>query len=125
MDIIIATSSADLRIALELLVREEADLSIVGTTNTVEGLSEWVETIHPDLLLLDWELAGASSQKLLGRVSRLTTSPKIIVLGKYLRTEESALEIGADSFVLKGDSPKKLLDAIREFDPKKFDSQSN
>jgi DNA-binding NarL/FixJ family response regulator len=118
VDIIIATGSTDLRIALELLIREEAGLSIVGTTSESEGLFALIETTPSDLVLLDWELAGLSCPQMLTKVHTLTSPPKIVVLGKHLSTEEAAIQAGADSFVLMGESPKQLLAAIREFDPK-------
>jgi len=117
MDIIIATSSADLRIALELLIREEADISVTGTTNKTEGLCEWIETNRPDLLLLDWELVGNSSTKILGTISRLTLPPKIIVIAENESIEEVALKAGADSLIQKGYSRKGMLESIREIGP--------
>ena len=117
MDIIIATSSTDLRIALELLIREEVGLSIVATTSESQGLLALIESTCPDLVLLDWELAGLSSPELLTEVLAVTSPPKIVVLGKYLHTKESANQAGADSFLLKGESPKQLLVAIQELNP--------
>ena len=91
MDIIIATSSTDLRIALELLIREESGLSIVATTSESQALLALIESTCPDLVLLDWELAGTSSPELLTEVLALTSPPKIVFLGKIgnIRTGRS------------------------------------
>ncbi len=113
MDIIIATSSTDLRIALEIMIREEAGLSIVGTTSESDGLCALIETACPDLVLLDTELAGLSYTQVLTKVHTSKSPPKIVVLGKYLRTRETALQAGADAYVVIGDPPENLLWTFR------------
>ena len=109
MDIIIATSSTDLRIALEIMIREEPGVSIVGTTSESEGLCALIETACPDVVLLDSELAGLSYTQVLAKVHTSKIPPKIVVLGKYLHTRETALQAGADEYVVIGDPPENLL----------------
>ena len=109
MDIIIATSSTDLRIALEIMIREEPGMSIVGTTSESDGLCALIETYCPDLVLLDTELAGSSYTQVLTKLHSSKTPLKIVVLGKYLHTRETALQAGADEYVVIGDPPENLM----------------
>jgi DNA-binding NarL/FixJ family response regulator len=49
------------RAVLEILVNEEPSLEVVGSTGTVEGCIDLVAATHPDVIVLDHDLAGPSS----------------------------------------------------------------
>ena len=114
MRTVLAIGDSDLLLALQLLLNEEPRVNIIGTTSELEGLLSLIETTGPDLVLLDWELPGRPLKELLVESLSNQSPPRIIVLGKNVIAKESALQSGADSFVVIGDQPEKLLAAVRE-----------
>lgn len=114
MRTVLAIGDSDLLLALQLLLNEEPSVKIIGTTSELDGLLSLIETTGPDLVLLDWELPGRPLKGLLAEALSYQSPPRIIVLGKNVIAKESALKSGADSFVVIGDQPEKLLAAVRQ-----------
>ena len=114
MDIVLASQEYDLRLALELLLREEPGAYVVGTASSTQGLLGLIQSACPDLVLLDRDLPGQPLAEVLAQVQSTDCTPKIIVLGKDGDAEEVALAAGADAFVIKGDPPRQLLAALRQ-----------
>lgn len=114
MDIVLASQKHDLRLALEMLFREEPGAAVVGTASGSEGLLALIQSTPPDLVLLDWDLPGQSPAGVLAEIKSAARPPKVIVLGKDRDAEEAARAAGADVFVLIGDPPGHLLAASRQ-----------
>jgi len=114
MRTVLAIGDSDLLLALQLLLNEEPRVNIVGTTSELDGLLSLIETTGPDLVLLDWELPGRPLKELLAEALSYQSPPRIIVIGNNVIAKESALQSGADSFLVIGDEPEKLLAAVRQ-----------
>jgi len=114
VDVLLAIMQLDLRVALEILLREEPGTNVVGTASEAASLRALLQTARPDLVLLDWDLPGHPPASLLAEARSLAPRPQVIVLGRDLDVKPAALAAGADAFVLKGDSPGQLLAAIRQ-----------
>ncbi len=114
MDIVLASQEYDLRLALEMLFREQPGAYVVGSASRADGLLALIQTACPDLVLLDWDLPGRPSMEVLAEVSSADCRPKIIVLGKDPEARSVALAAGADAFVVKGEPPEQLLIAFRQ-----------
>ncbi len=114
MDIVLASEEYDLRLALELLLREEPGAYVVGTVSHSGALLVLIQTICPDVVLLDWDLPGQPSTEVLAEISSAECRPKVIVLAKDADDRQVALASGADGFVVKGDPPEQLLVALRQ-----------
>ena len=114
MDIVLAAAQLDLRVALEILLREEPGAHVVGSVSSAASLRALLQASRPDMVLLDWDLPGHSPASLLAETKGLDLSPQVIALGKDLGEKRPALAAGADAFVLKGDPPRHLLTAVRQ-----------
>jgi DNA-binding NarL/FixJ family response regulator len=114
MDVLLASARSDLRFALEVLLREEPGVSVVGTATGTEGLLALIGTNCPDLVIFDWELPGRPPGEVLAAVRALSCSPDTIVLGKDNAARDEALVAGADTFVLRGTPPQALLTAVQQ-----------
>lgn len=55
-NLIIAVKDADLRLSLDLLLREEPELNVVGTATTTESTLGLIKAENPALVLLEWSL---------------------------------------------------------------------
>ncbi|HSR31522.1 MAG TPA: response regulator [Anaerolineae bacterium] len=114
MNVVLASTRSDQRFALEVLLREQPGMDVVGTTTNTEGLLALTETSRPVLLILDWDLPGRPLEEVLVKAHSADCRPYVIVLGKDETTRQAALSAGADAFVLRGDSPRFLLEAIQQ-----------
>jgi DNA-binding NarL/FixJ family response regulator len=112
MDIVLASQEYDLRLALEMLFREQPGAYVVGTASHADTLLALIRTACPDLVLLDWDLPGQPLAEVLVQVQSVDCTPKVIVLSKDGEDREAALAAGADAFVTKGDPPNQLLVAF-------------
>ena len=113
MRILVADDLARLRYALKVLLHHESGLEVVAEAADAEELLTLLRAFAPDLLLLQWRLAGVSGADLVPRLRRLYPDLRIVALSARPEARRPALEAGADAFVCKADPPERLLDAIR------------
>jgi DNA-binding NarL/FixJ family response regulator len=112
MKIVLASAQFDLRLAVEILLREEPGTDVVGTASDAVSARGLLQTGLPDLLILDWDLPGYAPLLLLGETKRARPRPQVIVLGRHEAVRQEALAGGADAFVLCDDLPGGLVAAI-------------
>lgn len=113
MKIFIAESNEDLRLALQMLLHQDAGMYVVGMAIEAQGLVVQVEASRADVLIVDWRLPGAPTEDLLQAVHELEAPPKTIVLSIKPKDREPALAAGADAFIVKNAPPDDLLATVR------------
>jgi DNA-binding NarL/FixJ family response regulator len=117
MRVLLADDQAWLRSAVRLVLEQEPDIEVVGEAAEVYVLLSTAEAMRPDLVLLDWELPGVStdsgSVRLLGILRHCCPHVTVIVLSGRPEAGALALDAGADYFVSKADPPDSLLSAVR------------
>jgi DNA-binding NarL/FixJ family response regulator len=111
--ILIADHQSAVRSAVRLLLEKGLELDVVGEAADSKELFAQLESLRPDIILLDWDLPGWSTASLFDAFGELDRQPRVIVLGVKPESMQSALAAGADAFVSKGDPPKRLLTAIQ------------
>jgi DNA-binding NarL/FixJ family response regulator len=114
--VLIAVESALLRVGIRLFLAEQEDLQVVGEAADGPQMLRLVETLHPDILLLDLQLPEGSGLALLpqlqGRSPRTYTLLLEGMLDDALIAE--ALQQGAKGYVPKTVTPDELIKAIRK-----------
>ena len=113
--IVLVEDHAILREGLKALIEIEADFEVVGEFGSVEQSLDGILELQPDLVVTDLELPGRSGVELLGEVQRLSPMSRKLVLTahedeQYIR---SALNAGANGYVLKDANCAELMLAIR------------
>ncbi len=116
MRIILADNQPKVRLAMQLLLGQEEERSVVGEVANTEDLFAQIEKTSPDLVLLDWDLPGVPMVDLLSALNNTYPALSVIALSWRLEMEYTALDAGADAFVSKADPPEQLLAAIASFD---------
>ena len=114
MNILLAIYWRDLRLAIDLFLREEPGINVVGVAGETESLLALFETTRPQIVLLDWDLPGRTIPEVLRTIHAAANPPKLIVLGNRENQKDIALKTGADVFVVKGEPPQQLVAAIRQ-----------
>jgi len=113
--ILLADDQVQVRSALRLLLEQYPDLSVIGEAGEATGLISQVQMGCTDLVLLDWELPGLPMGDLLARLRQLCPDLMVIALSGRGEAHRSALAVGADAFVSKGEPPEQLLSAVHSF----------
>ena len=93
----------------------EADLRVVGQANTAAQALDAVETLDPDVVLMDVELGGDDGIELAGRLRAIYPSLAVVVVSFLTDTVRvgQAVRAGAAGWVTKDAPTDELLAAIR------------
>ena len=112
MRLFIADARSEMRFALMMYLGQEPGLHVTGIAVDAQSLLAQVKATQPDIVLVDWQLPGASMQDLLADVRGLVSPPKLIVLSVNPEVKTTALSAGADVFISKTMPSNELLRAI-------------
>ena len=119
MRVLLADDRPHVRSALQILLKYEPEVYVVGEANDASSLLAQIQVIDPDVTLLDWELPGLSA---IGSLSALRAKfPHLLVIALSGRPEarQEALDAGADAFISKIEPPEQLLAALHTLNSKK------
>jgi len=104
------------RQGLRAVLEAETDFHVVGETGDGLEVTELVERLQPDVLVLDLIIPGLSGLDVTRQVSRRSPQTHIVILSMH--TNEAyvleALRNGAAAYVLKESSAADLVQAVRE-----------
>ena len=112
----IAEDHTILRQGLKALLSSNPDFKIVGEAEDGREAVRSAETLSPDLILMDLSMPKMTGTEAIHEIKKRSTDTKIVVLTVH-RGEEyvlSALEAGADGYVLKDANHDELTTAIRK-----------
>ena len=112
MRVLIADDQSSVRSALRLLLEQDSEVHIVDEVDNCSDLLAQVEEHCPDLILLDWELPGQRTTKLLPALRARCPNLFVVALSGRPEARNAALGAGVDFFVSKGDAPERLLAAV-------------
>ena len=119
MRVLLADNRPHVRSALQILLKYEPEVYVVGEANDASSLLAQIQVIDPDVTLLDWELPGLSA---IGSLPALRANfPHLLVIALSGRPEarQEALDAGADAFISKIEPPEQLLAALHTLNSKK------
>jgi DNA-binding NarL/FixJ family response regulator len=112
MRILFANQDPSTRSSLGLLFKAQSDLELVGEPSAVSQLLSVVGTHRPDVVILDFDLLGEQIDTLLGMLQSLDDPPAVVGMSVRAERRQTAMDMGANRFVYKGDPPDRLLSAI-------------
>lgn len=113
MRVLLADGDPDVRGALRLLLIQDLGMQVTGEAADAIELRGRTQAARPDLLLLDWTLAGARASDVMAGLRALSPGLRIVVLSAHPETRPHALAAGADAFVSKADAPAQLVTTLR------------
>ena len=104
-----------IREGLKALIKTEPDLEVIGTASNGEDSIKQVETLQPDIILMDMEMPGMDGVTATRLICDKFPQIKILVLSTFDTQEYVArsLSSGAMGYLLKGTPAKELTNAIR------------
>lgn len=101
----------NLKLMLETLAE---DIKVVGIAYDGEQATGMVDILKPDLILMDVRMPILDGVKATKRIKQKYPEQKIVMLTTFVDDTyvESALNYGADGYLLKNIKPNELIDAI-------------
>lgn len=116
MRIVLVEDNSDLLKTLQLFLSAERDIDIVGAFATAEECLANIEKCAPDIILVDIDLPGMSGVELIETLKGKNPSIDFIVYTGYgdKKTFLAAIRAGAAGYLLKGTSPRELIEALHE-----------
>jgi DNA-binding NarL/FixJ family response regulator len=103
------------RQGLALLINQEADLAVCGEAEEMQTALPAIQSMRPDILIVDISLNGPDGLELLKNVR--ITSPRLPVLILSMHDEaiyaERALRAGANGYIMKQEATERVLVALR------------
>jgi DNA-binding NarL/FixJ family response regulator len=103
-----------IRLGITTAINQQPDMEMVGVARTgIEGIN-LVKELNPDVILVDIGLPDISGLEVIKEV-KLNSNTKVVVLSSHSSqsTVQSALNAGADSYLLKKNNVPLLLEAIK------------
>jgi two-component system response regulator DevR len=103
------------RLGLRSLLERQPDLMVVGEAETAQEAVSAVESLAPDVVVLDIRLPGRSGVEACAEIKRRRPETKIVVLTSYAEDEVllDAIAAGAEGYVLKQVGSDDLVRALR------------
>ena len=113
--VLIVDDQKMIREGLKALIKTENDIEIVGVAENGEHAVSQVETLRPDVVLMDMEMPGMNGMDATKIICQKFPSVKVLVLSTFDTQEyvANSLNSGAMGYLLKGTPAKELTDAIR------------
>jgi DNA-binding NarL/FixJ family response regulator len=113
MRVLLADNQSQARSALQILLKQEPDILVVGEASEAHTLLAQITTIKPDIVLLDWSLAESPTIATLATLRTACPHLRVIALSGRPEACNEALAAGADAFISKTDPPEQLLATLR------------
>lgn len=104
------------RHGLSQIVANEADMEICGEAEDSPAAIRGVGEANPDAIIVDISLKGANGLELIKNLKAIHEDIPILVFSMHDETiyAQRALRAGAKAYVMKKESPSKVVDAIRK-----------
>jgi two-component system response regulator DegU len=110
--VLLADNHPDVRSALHLLLEEKGGVNVIGEVGTSYDLLWQLNSLRPDLILLDWELPGTRAAELVKILRGLYPELKVFVLSSHPNFRQDSLQAGACDFICKSEPPEQLMRAL-------------
>ncbi|MBX7088978.1 MAG: response regulator transcription factor [Cyclobacteriaceae bacterium] len=116
MKILLVDDHTILLDGVKSLLSKEDDLTVVGQAGSAEAALEFLKKNEVDLIITDYSLPEMDGLSLVNTIKRIAPNTKVIVLSMHdeVHLVKEILKAGVNGYVLKNDTHKELLNAIRD-----------
>lgn len=116
MRIVIADDSVVVRQRLMRMLGEMNGVEVVGQADDVPMARNLVETLKPDVAILDIRMPTGSGADLVPDLKKLNPAPKVIMLTNYAYPEnrKKCMDGGADFFFDKSTEFQKVVAVLKD-----------
>lgn len=113
--ILLVDDHAIVRLGLMTLLNDQPDMQVVAEASTAAEAVQAVESVHPDVVLMDIRLPGEGGIEATRQVTSRFPNSKVVMLTSFADDDLiiRAISAGAVGYVLKQVGNEELLRAIR------------
>ncbi|MGZ5929947.1 MAG: LytR/AlgR family response regulator transcription factor, partial [Rhizomicrobium sp.] len=97
---------------LQILCARIAGLSLVGTAADGAGALRLIESLAPDLLLLDIQMPGIDGMEVAQMLAGQPSRPAVIFVTAFAEFAVAAFDVAAMDYLMKPVEPERLERAI-------------
>ena len=113
--LLVVDDHAFMRVAINAILTRDSSLEVVGEAKDGQEAIERCRELHPDLILMDVSMPRVNGLEATRNIK--AQSPETSVLILTAQADHSllmdAVKAGAAGYVLKGEHPEHVLDAVR------------
>jgi DNA-binding NarL/FixJ family response regulator len=115
MKVIICDDQAIVRDGLELLLKLEKNIDVVGLAQDGAEAVDLVAKTSPDLVLMDLKMPGMNGVEATRKICTLYPNTKVLVLTTFDNDEWvfDAIRAGASGYLMKDTPRGKVIEAVR------------
>lgn len=115
MKVLVCDDQAIVRDGLELLLKLESDINVVGSAQDGDEAVQMAGKFLPDLVLMDLKMPGMNGVEATLRICASYPTIKVLVLTTFDDDEWvfDAVRAGAAGYILKDTPREKVIEAIR------------
>ena len=113
--IVLADDHALVRLGIRKIIEEDGNLKVVGEAGDGMELLEILETIRPDLVIVDIGMPRLRGPEATKRIKHLYPQVKVMILSMHRNKEylRQAVAAGVSGYLLKEDADSALHTAIK------------
>jgi len=113
--VLLADDHKLMRAGVRSLVNELTGVEVIGEANNGKQALELVQTLHPDIVLMDIMMPEANGLDATAAITVKFPKVRVIILSMNANEEHvlQALRVGASGYLLKNIGPEELEKAIR------------
>ena len=114
--LVLADKHPIIRLGLKTLLESQGDITVVGETDDGLEALRLVETVQPDIVILDLALSGLNGMEVTRQIQRRGLRARVVVFGVCINEAyfTQAMRHGAQAFLQKEISPDELVLAVRK-----------
>lgn len=114
--VLVVDDHAIVRQGLVQLIATVDDLLVIGEARDGDAAVTLASELHPDVVLMDLSMPGTDGAAATARIRAALPATRVLVLTSFAdhRHVLSALDAGADGYLLKHAEPEVILDGLRQ-----------
>ena len=114
LNIAVIEDNAQYRTAISIIMQLNENLRLIHKLENCDEMIVRFEMEKPDVVLMDIDLPGMNGIQAVWEIKKRFPEIKVIMLTVFEDEEKifGAIKAGANGYLLKKDSPKKILDSI-------------